>query len=44
VIEAKIDMMGNEGIRTYVFKLHKTALREQLTCFLNEEKDRKKNR
>jgi hypothetical protein len=44
VIEAKIDMMGNEGIRTYVFKLHKSALKEQLACFLNEEKDRKKNK
>ena len=44
VIEAKIDMMGNEGIRTYVFKLHKSALREQLACFLNEEKDRRKNK
>ena len=44
VTEAKIDMMGNEGIRTYVFKLHKSALREQLACFLNEEKVRKKNK
>ena len=42
VVEAKIDMMGNEGIRTYVFKLHKSALKEQLTCFLREEEDRKK--
>jgi iron only hydrogenase large subunit-like protein len=33
VVEAKIDMMGTEGIRTYVFKLHKTALKEQLACF-----------
>ena len=42
VTEAKIDMMGNEGVRTYVFKLHKSALKEQLACFLKEEEDRKK--
>ena len=38
VSEAKINMKGDEGIRTYVFKLHKDALKEQLDCFLNEEK------
>ena len=37
-----IDMMGEEGIRSYELKLHKSALKEQLDCFLNEEKDRKK--
>jgi hypothetical protein len=42
VTEARIDMLGDEGIRSYVFKLHKTALKEQLTCFLKEEEDRKK--
>ena len=42
VIEVKIDMMGEEGVRTYVFKLHKSALKEQLTCFLKEEENRKK--
>ena len=42
VVEAKIDMMGDEGIRSYVFKLHKSALKEQLACFLNEEEERKK--
>ena len=42
VVEAKIDMMGDEGIRTYVFKLHKSDLKEQLACFLKEEKERKK--
>ena len=42
VTEADIDMMGNEGIRSYVFKLHKTALKEQLACFFNDEKARKK--
>jgi len=35
-------MMGDEGIRSYVFKLHKTALKEQLACFLKEEEERKK--
>ena len=42
VTEAKIDMMGDEGIRTYVFKLHKYALMEELACFLGEEKGKKK--
>jgi hypothetical protein len=42
VIEARINMMGKEGIRTYVFKLHKSALKEQLACFLKEEADKKK--
>lgn len=42
VVEVKIDMKGPEGIRTYQFKLHKSALREQLTCFLKDEADRKK--
>ena len=42
VTEAKIDMMGDEGIRSYVFKLHKSALKEQLACFLKEEEERKK--
>jgi hypothetical protein len=42
VVQAKIDMMGDEGIRTYNFKLHKAALKEQLDCFLKEEKGKKK--
>jgi hypothetical protein len=42
VSEAKIDMMGNEGIRTYEFKLHKSALKEQIACFLKEEDKKKK--
>jgi hypothetical protein len=42
VTEARIDM-GDEGVRTYVFKLHKAALKEQLECFLKEDdKDKKK--
>lgn len=42
VTEAKINMKGEEGIRTYVFKLHKSALKEQLDCFFKEEKEKKK--
>ena len=42
VEEAKIDMMGDEGIRSYAFKLHKSALKEQLACFLKKEEERKK--
>jgi hypothetical protein len=42
VIEAKIDMMGTEGIRSYAFKLHKSALKEQLACFKKEEEGKKK--
>lgn len=41
VLEAKINMKGDEGIRTYVFKLHKLALKEQLECFLKEEEEKK---
>jgi len=41
VIQAKIDMMGEEGIRTYTFKLHKAALKEQLDCFLKKEDEKK---
>ena len=42
VLQAKINMMGEEGVRTYTFKLHKAALKEQLDCFLKEEEDKKK--
>ncbi len=35
VTEARINM-GAEGIRTYVFKLHKGALKLQLDCFLKK--------
>lgn len=42
VISARINMQGTEGMRTYVFKLHKSALRDQLSCFLKEKKDKKK--
>jgi hypothetical protein len=43
VIQAKIDMMGDEGVRTYTFKLHKAALKEQLACFLKDEDNKKKD-
>jgi hypothetical protein len=39
-----IDMMGEEGVRTYQFKLHKSALKEQLNCFLNEQKNKKEEK
>jgi hypothetical protein len=42
VAAVEIDMMDNEGIRSYEFKLHKSALKEQLTCFLKDEEERKK--
>jgi hypothetical protein len=42
VTEARINMKGEEGIRKYIFKLHKSALKEQLDCFLKEEKEKKK--
>lgn len=41
-VSVKIDMGGTEGIRTYVFKLHKSAIRDQLACFLKEEENKKK--
>lgn len=42
VVDVEIDMMGDEGLRTYVFKLHKSALKEQLACFLREDEEKKK--
>ena len=41
-VSVKINMGGTEGIRTYVFKLHKSAIREQLDCFLKEADKKKK--
>jgi hypothetical protein len=41
-ISVKINMGGTEGPRTYVFKLHKSAIKEQLSCFLKEEENKKK--
>jgi hypothetical protein len=43
-ISVKIDMGGEEGIRTYVFKLHKSAIQEQLACFLKDEEKNKKEK
>jgi len=40
VISVKINMGGDEGPRTYVFKLHKSAISEQLACFLKEEENK----
>jgi hypothetical protein len=40
VVSVKINMKGTEGVRTYVFKLHKSALREQLSCFLKEQEEK----
>ena len=42
VISVKINMGEKEGIRTYTFKLHKSAIREQLACFLKESENKKK--
>jgi hypothetical protein len=42
VTEVRINMKGDEGMRTYVFKLHKSALKEQLECFLKEEDGKEK--
>lgn len=36
-----INMKGEEGVRSYFFKLHKTAIQDQLACFLTEEKKKK---
>jgi hypothetical protein len=43
VIDVTLDMMGTEGMRTYTFKLHKSALKEQLDCFL-KKKDKKQKK
>jgi len=42
VSEAKIDMKGEEGVRVYEFKLHKSALKDQLECFLKDEEVKNK--
>jgi hypothetical protein len=36
--EVNITMGGEEGVRKYVFKLHKQALQEQLRCYFEEKK------
>jgi hypothetical protein len=39
-ISVKINMGDQEGLRSYFFKLHKAALKEQLACFLKEEENK----
>jgi hypothetical protein len=41
-VSVKISMGEAEGQRSYVFKLHKSAIREQLSCFLKEEEKKEK--
>lgn len=36
-LTAEINMEGTEFVRSYNFKLHKNAIKEQLICFLKEE-------
>jgi hypothetical protein len=42
VVDVTLDMMGSEGTRTYKFKLHKSALKEQLECFLKRKDEKQK--
>ncbi len=44
VKQVKMDMGDEEGVRTYVFKLHKTALQSQLECFIEEKKGKKEEK
>jgi len=41
-VSVRINMGSTEGLRTYVFKLHKAAIKEQLDCFLKEKENKKK--
>jgi len=43
-ISVKINMGETEGVRTYVFKLHKSAIQEQLACFLKDKEKNKKEK
>ena len=43
-ISVKINMGETEGVRTYVFKLHKSAIQEQLACFLKDIEKNKKEK
>ncbi len=36
-LTAEINMEGTEFVRSYNFKLHKNAIKEQLICFLKKE-------
>jgi hypothetical protein len=42
IVNVTLGMMGNEGMRTYTFKLHKSALKEQLDCFLKKKDEKQK--
>jgi hypothetical protein len=42
VVDVTLDMMDTEGTRTYTFKLHKSALKEQLDCFLRKKAEKQK--
>jgi hypothetical protein len=42
IAEFSINMGESEGIRSYVLKLHKGELMQQLDCFLKDEENRKK--
>jgi hypothetical protein len=44
VSTVNIDMLDTSGIRTYLFQLHKSALKEQLTCILKDEEEKKKKK
>jgi hypothetical protein len=35
-------MGGSEGVRTYVLKLHKGELKQQLDCLMKDEENHKK--
>jgi hypothetical protein len=37
-VSADINMQGTEFVRNYVFKLYKSAIKEQLNCVLKESK------
>jgi hypothetical protein len=37
VVDVTLDMKGTEGMRTYTFKLHKSALKEQLECLFKKK-------
>lgn len=42
IAEFSINMGEGEGVRSYVLKLHKGELKQQLDCFLKDEEERKK--
>lgn len=41
-VSVKINLQGTEGVRTYIFKLHKSAIREQLDCLQKDRESKKK--